>query len=87
MTVETETPILKAIEKLEQKLDKFVDTTQKDLTDLKVGQARLESDVQSLKEDVKELKTIYKWVIGLIVTLNVGIGTLVFRVFDLFPKA
>jgi|GEM_PF-4113715 len=41
MTVETETNLVKLLSKIEQKLDRFIETTQQDLTELKVGQATL----------------------------------------------
>ncbi len=58
MTVDTETLILKALEKLDQKLDKFIETTNQkfddvntSLTSIQVNQARLEGEVKTL--DVK----------------------------------
>ncbi len=148
MTVETETLILKAIEKLDQKLDNFIGTSNQkfddvntSLTSIQVNQAKLEGkvetlavEIQNIKEDVKEIKTelketkeqlgseikevrtelketkeqlgseikevrielketrnevsgLYKWVIGLILSVIIGGGAIIFRVFDLFPKA
>jgi len=63
MTVETETALIKLLEKIEQKLDKFIETTnqkfdniQKDLTDLKVGQAKLEGKVETLDVKIENLQ-------------------------------
>ncbi len=47
MTVETETLILKAIEKLAHKLNKFIETTNQSLTSIQVNQARLEGEVKT----------------------------------------
>ncbi len=58
----------------------------------------IKEDVKEIKTELKETKNdvsgLYKGVIGLILTLGVGIITLgigvvtiIFKVFDLFPKA
>ena len=58
MTVETETILIKLLERIEQKLDRFIETTQKDMTDLNVGQARLEEKTSPPSSKVKTALTI-----------------------------
>ncbi len=96
MTVETDI-LTKFLEKYEadsketnRKLEKLLD----EVNLVKLGLVRLEGEIKSgqveirtVREDVQELNSIYKWVITLIVTLNVGLATLILRVFDLLPKA
>ena len=71
--IQITTDLSEVLGKINQKLDNL----QKDVTDLKIGQARLESDVSSLKEDVKELKGSSKaqiWtLIGILGTAVIGI--------------
>ncbi len=60
-------------------------------TELKETKEELSSEIKEVRTELKETKNevsgLYKWVIGLIITAGVGFGTIIFRVFDLFPKA
>jgi uncharacterized protein (UPF0335 family) len=68
------------------RLEKKIDSLQQDVTDLKVGQARLEEESKSMREDVKELKGSSKaqiWtLIGILITavsgFLVAVGRFVF---------
>ena len=84
MTVETETILIKLLERIEQKLDRFIETTnqkfenvQKDMTDLKVGQARLEEKTSSLQQGQEiintKINTQNTWLLSLITALIVGV--------------
>jgi sugar-specific transcriptional regulator TrmB len=59
-------------EQLEQKIDSL----QQDITDVKLGQVRLEEETKTIREDVKELKTSSKaqiWtLIGILLTAVTG---------------
>ncbi len=81
--IQVTTDLSEVLGTINQKLDNL----QKDVTDLKIGQARLESDVSSLKEDVKELKGSSKaqiWtLIGILGTAV--IGTVIRFVITSFP--
>ena len=55
MTIETETILVKLLEKSEEKLDRFIETTQRDLTWLKVGQATLGGKIETLQVKQKNL--------------------------------
>ncbi|MDJ0662379.1 MAG: hemolysin XhlA family protein [Crocosphaera sp.] len=70
------------------KINDKLDNLQKDVTELKIGQARLESDVSTLREDVKELKGSSKaqiWtLIGILATAV--IGTVIRFVITAFPS-
>ncbi len=82
--IQVTTDLSEVLGKINQKLDNL----QKDVTELKIGQARLESDVSSLKEDVKELKGSSKaqiWtLIGILGTAV--IGTVIRFVITSFPS-
>ncbi len=78
-----------------ENLQKGQDEVKANLSAFKTETKENFKEVQSeLKETRKDISGLYKWVIGLIVTLGIGILTLgigivtiIFRVFDLFPKA
>ncbi len=75
-------------------LSAFKKEVQSDLSAFKTETKENFKEVQSeLKETRKDISGLYKWVIGLIVTLGIGILTLgigvvtiIFRVFDLLPS-
>ena len=70
--IKVTTDLSEVLGQINQKLDNL----QKDVTDLKVGQARLEGNVSTLKEDVKDLKGSTKaqiWaLIGILGTALIG---------------
>ncbi|MDJ0510349.1 MAG: hypothetical protein QNJ64_14000 [Crocosphaera sp.] len=67
--------VLKGIEDKFKKIDDKLDTIQKDLTDLKVGQARLEEKVDGLGKRLDYQEFINRGVIiGLIVALLGGLA-------------
>lgn len=67
------------LDRIDQRLDKIeqkIDSVQKDVTDLKIGQARLETELTGVKEDIKDIKGSQKaqiWtLIGVLSTAVVG---------------
>lgn len=69
--IQVTTDLSKILDRIEQNLSDFrketnqkLDNLQKKAIDLKLVQVRLEADVSTLKEDVKELKTTSKSVLG-----------------------
>ncbi len=67
-------------------------------TEIKETKDELTSEIKDVRLELKETRSdvssLYKWVIGLIltfgigiITLGIGVVTIIFRVFDLFPKA
>lgn len=89
MSVETETMLIKLLEELKVEVKQI----NQSLTNIQVNQARLEGEVktvqvevQNVKEDVRDIKTSEKWLIGLFVTLIGLIGTVLIRLFNLLPS-
>ena len=82
--IQVTTDLSQVLGQINQKLDNL----QKDVTDLKVGQASLEGNVSTLKEDVKDLKGSTKaqiWtLIGILGTAL--IGTVIRYIIIPFPK-
>ncbi len=81
MTVETETLILKAIEKLEQKLDKFIDNTNQEfkninqtLTSIQVNQGIQGEQIKELQKGQDKQTT---WLLSLVTGLVLGLLGLV----------
>lgn len=53
MSIQIETDLKDVLGKIDQKLDKLdnkLDSVQKDVTDLKIGQARLEGEIKAIDE-------------------------------------
>ena len=95
MTIETETILIKLLEELKadvketnQKLDRFIDTTNQTLTNIQVNQARLEGKIDNVEGILKEktsslqqgqdiintkLNTQNTWLLSLITALIVGV--------------
>ena len=67
----------KEVTDLRQETNQKLDNLNKEVTDLKVGQARMEGDIQALKEDVKDIKGSQKaqiWtLIGILATAVLGL--------------
>ncbi len=73
--------------------------TKDELTsEIKDVRLELTSEIKDVRLELKEtrndISSLYKWLIGLIIafgtgiiTLGIGVVTIIFRVFDLFPKA
>jgi archaellum component FlaC len=53
-----------SLEEILKQINGKLDTLQKDVTDLKIGQVRLEEEVKTLKEDVKEIKMVQKTLVN-----------------------
>ncbi len=60
--------IKQSIKETNQKLD----TLQKDVTDIKAGQVKLETELAAVKEDIKEIKGTQKNQIWILITLLGG---------------
>lgn len=82
--IQVTTDLSRVLEQINQKLDNL----QKDVNELKIGQTKIETEISSLKEDVKDLKGSQKaqiWaLIGIIATAVVG--TLIRFAFATLPK-
>ncbi len=85
--------LAKILERIEQKLDRHIENTQKDLTDLKIGQIRLEEKTATLTSGQDainaKLNTQGNWLLSLLTALVVGILGLVAAVGKVvfFPSA
>ena len=88
MTIETETILIKLLEELKadvketnQKLDRFIETTNQTLTNIQVNQARLEEKTSSLQQGQdginNKLNTQNTWFLSLITALIIGVLSLI----------
>lgn len=62
------TDLSKVLERIEQKID----NVQKDVTEIKAGQVKLETEMVAVKEDIKDLKGTQKNQIWTLITLLGG---------------
>jgi peptidoglycan hydrolase CwlO-like protein len=76
LIISSEKKIEQSIQALDKKIDdtkinlgQKIDVLQKDITDLKIGQARMDTEIKSIKDEVKELKTTQKAQIWALITL------------------
>ncbi len=91
MNIETETILLKILERIEvevKETNRKLENAQKDITDLKVGQARLEGKVETTQVEMKtlqsgqdainaKLNTQTTWLLSLLTALIVAVLGLV----------
>jgi hypothetical protein len=78
-----ETDLGKILERIEQKLEAL----QKDVTEIKIGQAKLETEVSTLKDDVGEFKGAQKAQIWALITIlaTAVLGTVIRFVITAMP--